>query len=592
MVLAILLPTAALLSLRARAIDHDLRSTPLHLRGARYLGSGACKTCHPGNYASWHRTFHRTMTQEATSQSVLGDFRHGHLDYLGVQATMRRDARGRFVIEWSRRGGLERWRAVVVRTVGSRRYQQYLARDGDAYYRLPIAWNVQEHRFMHMNGAFLTPDPVLDAPGGSVERADYDRHVTRWNDNCIYCHNVAPNPGLDPESGRFRSRVAELGIACEACHGPGSRHAAANHDPLRRFVLHLRALPDPTIANPARLPGPRSDEVCGHCHGQRIAPDIARVHQHGDRFLPGQKLARYSKPLARDTVQNGTRGLFAPRFWRDGTARLTAYEYQGLLQSACARRGGLRCIGCHAMHGGDPRGQIRPDRLGDAACTGCHQDLRSAAASSRHSHHRPSSPGARCIGCHMPRIVYGLVGAHHSHRIDSPHADTREPLERPDACALCHVDKSRAWSADALSRWSGRPAAGGARTSTAEVTALLLAGDPIQRAIAADALGRSEVDATEAAVPARLGLLLDTMQHDGYPAVRAIAWRSLRALLGRKVGPAPAVEAFTATDSSNARARSIAAILARLPPTGVAPPSPELSALRAEQPRTRIFIGE
>ena len=75
---------------------------------------------------------------------MLGDFTRGSLDYLGVHARMRRDERGRFVIEWSRRGGLERWSAVVERTVGSRRYQQYLARDRDVFYRLPVAWNIEE----------------------------------------------------------------------------------------------------------------------------------------------------------------------------------------------------------------------------------------------------------------------------------------------------------------------------------------------------------------------------------------------------------------------------------------------------------------
>ncbi len=82
---------------------------------------------------------------------------------------------------------------------------------------------------------------------------DYARHVTRWNDNCVFCHNVAPNPGRDEVSGAFRTEVAEMGIACEACHGPGAAHARANADPVRRYVLHLGGHGDPTIVNPSRL---------------------------------------------------------------------------------------------------------------------------------------------------------------------------------------------------------------------------------------------------------------------------------------------------------------------------------------------------
>src|SRR5437879_5370661 len=36
-----------------------------------FVASAACKDCHPGQYASWYRTYHRTMTQPATAETVL-----------------------------------------------------------------------------------------------------------------------------------------------------------------------------------------------------------------------------------------------------------------------------------------------------------------------------------------------------------------------------------------------------------------------------------------------------------------------------------------------------------------------------------------
>jgi len=574
-------------SLGARGLQADLLR-PLAVKGASHVGSGACQHCHPAHYRSWHGTFHRTMTQQAGPAAVLGDFDHGRLDYGGVQARMRRDRLGRYVIEFAQHGGLERWSAIVERTVGSRRFQQYLARDRDVYYRLPVAWNVEEQRFMHMNAAFLTPDPEGLAHTGHVARADYDRHVTRWNDNCVYCHNVAPNPGLDPASGRFDTHVAELGIACEACHGPGDAHAAHNRNPVRRFALHLGALADPTIANPARLTPQRSAQVCGRCHGQRMAPDIERVHRLGDRFVPGEDLSSFSTPLWRDTPLQGEPRAFEARFWPDGSARLTAYEYQGLLLSACAREGELTCTSCHGMHEGDPRGQIRPARAGDAMCTGCHDEFASETDKSRHSRHAASSAGARCLNCHMPRILYGLVGAHRSHRIDSPRPALARERSHPDACTLCHVDRDRAWAESAR---TGSPAA--APGEIAETTRLLLAGDPIERALAADALGRPEVDQTRAAVGARLGLLGDTLLNDEYPAVRAIAWRSLRRLLAAHHPDAHApANAFTATDPRARRERSLANVLSRLPPGALAAPPASTSALRAQAPQVQISIGE
>jgi hypothetical protein len=64
-----------------------------------------------------------------------------------------------------------------------------------------------------------------------------------------------------------------------------------------------------------------------------------------------------------------------------------------------------------------------------------------------------------------------------------------------------------------------------------------LAGDPLARAVAVDALGREAADPQERA--RRLGTLLAVMADDHYPAVRHIAWRSLRRLV------APAAEAGT-----------------------------------------------
>jgi predicted CXXCH cytochrome family protein len=616
--IALLLGGACALGLaqHARGVERAL-ARPLSFAGAGYVGSNECKRCHPSNHESWHRTFHRTMTQEASPASVLGDFAGAHFDYGGIRARMSRDEHGGFSIELAGLPGetagtasnarpaaesealLSGTRFTIARTVGSRRYQQYLARVGDAYVRLPLAWNIGEQRWMHLNGAFLTPDPQPSPHGAAIARGDYERHVARWNDNCIYCHNVAPQPGLDPRSGAFDTSVAELGIACEACHGPGGPHVRANHDPVRRFALHLSGRADPTIANPSRLSPQRSAEICGHCHGQRIAPDIEHVHRVGDRYVPGEPLADHSQPLWRGTTLNGEPGAFEPRFWPDGTARLTAYEYQGLLQSACTQRGALTCTSCHSMHAGDPRGQLDPARPGDAACTGCHDELASAAQQRAHTRHAPAGEGARCVSCHMPRVVYGLIGAHRSHRIDSPRPGAPNATSRPDACTLCHVDETRAWAASELATWSkperdASPVVAGADPELPEATRLLLAGDPIERALAADALGRGMLaDAGPAELARRMGLLLDTLREDDYPAVRAIAWRSLRAVSSaRAPGRVLPASAFTATDGRESRLRQVAEIAAQLPADAVAPVPAAIAAMRNRSTDVAIFIGE
>ena len=533
--------TAGLAALGARAAVRRHRltvelATPVDLHGVAYVGSAACRDCHLDNFASWKRTFHRTMTTEATPETVEGDYSGATLAVAGVTARMDRSADGGFRVTFSRPGPADRV-VRVDRTVGSHRYQQYLTRIGDSYWRLPVAWNVADRRWFPMTSAFLFADPD-PAPGSAPADGrpvfgggDFDRHVTRWNDNCVFCHNVAPNPARDPGTGRFATRVAELGIACEACHGPGAEHVARNADPARRARLSSADIADPTIVNPSRLSPGRAADLCGRCHGQRMADDVGPFLSRGDPFVPGDDLALESAPLWRDTPLRGDQTAFAGRFWADGTPRLTAYEYQGLLQSPCTMRGTMTCTDCHGMHEGDPRGQIRARFAAkpDGQCAGCHRALATDTAASAHSHHA-AGQGVRCVDCHMPRIVYGVLDVHRSHRIEVPDPARNAAAGRPDACTGCHVDRTAEWAETAASAMWGppryppmvRPLDGTAPRQA------ILGGEALSRAVAADAIGRAPASADPDVQGRRLGLLLEAMQGDPYPAVRELAWRALR----------------------------------------------------------------
>jgi predicted CXXCH cytochrome family protein len=599
----VLAATTALLvaaSLGARSIATDLQ-TPRDLHGASHATSAACARCHPAHDFSWRRTFHRTMTQDARAPgALLGDFDGASITYLGVRATMDRDAHGAPRVTLRDPAGDVVRRAIVERTVGSRRYQQLLARDADVYFRLPIVWSVDDGRFLALHGVFLGADPDEPAAGAHGIPPGFDRHVTRWNDNCIFCHNVAPNPGLDAGRGTFASEVAEFGVACEACHGPGEAHAEANASPARRYALHATGAADPTIVNPARLDAARSAEICGRCHGQRITPRVEDFLAHGDPFVPGDALARYSTPLARDTPLDGDRDVFSDRFWRDGTARLTAYEFQGFLASPCRADARFTCESCHAMHEGDPRGQLRPTARGDAACTQCHDALADPARAAAHGRH---DVGVRCVDCHMPRIVYGLVDAHRSHRIESPDPAAHARDARPDACTLCHVDETRAWAIDATARLfaggapDARDTGESARASAPfpEIARLLAGGDPIERALAAAALGRVDHVPTHAEPrrTRRLARLLRALDDERFPAIRRIAVRSAARLT--PTGAARTLADYDALAPATARRDALARLCALLPAGSCALPPDEdaaTSSWRAAAPGRDIVIGE
>ena len=221
---------------------------------AGYLESGDCRKCHETNYTSWHATFHRTMTQEAGPESILGDFeRENTLTYQGVRSEMTRE-NGAYWMKFTGVDGKTQQHEIV-RTVGSRRIQQYLTKTGDTWSRLPIAYDLVQRRWMHLNGSFFYPDGTA-----------YTQHVAEWNVNCVFCHNVKAQPGLNWDNRTWKTEVAELGIACGACHGPAGEHAQRALSPVTRYRWQLKD----QIA-PAR---------------SVIQPSQARLRSFGDGLRP------------------------------------------------------------------------------------------------------------------------------------------------------------------------------------------------------------------------------------------------------------------------------------------------------------------
>jgi predicted CXXCH cytochrome family protein len=308
-------------------------------------------------------------------------------------------------------------------------------------------------------------------------------------------------------------------------------------------------------------------------------------------------------PLTRDTPvpPPGEPDTFRQRFWSDGTARLTAYEYLGLTQSPCYRGGRFTCTSCHTMHAGDVAGQLAPDRLGDRACTQCHAEI--AGDVRAHTHHAPASSGSRCVECHMPRIVYGVLEIHRSHRVESP--DVARDVEggRPDACTACHADRGAAWAADRMRElWGARYRRPGVRPDGApldapEALASLHAGDPVQRAVYVAALGRADA----AVLPGARGFALaNTLVGlgDAYGAVRFLARRSALALdrsLG--LGLATELHAYDVQAGRDVRDPALRALLERFAAAARErlPPPPEDAFVtrdyRIDFDRVRPLLG-
>jgi hypothetical protein len=540
---------------RPAAGELAVTDRPIQVPTGDYVGSEACRNCHPHNHATWYDSYHRTMTQVAGSESVLGDF--DGVELKGVDLNVQLSRKGdKFFAELSFSNPAFHGIYPVVLTTGSHNRQAYwLASGTDSRLMiLPYMFLRDEKRWIPRHSAYLNPMCLQERPELTVFQADFDR----WRTTCIKCHAThgRPHPELDEtdKPGRRASlpRAVEFGISCEACHGPGGGHVRANRSPLRRYQKHLAGGADPTIVNPARLPHDRSSEVCGQCHAvifHRSDEAQRRWVHRGYGYRPGDDLSK-------DPIRFVVRGRFdlmpdrppdlpdptkEGSFWSDGMIRASGREYNGLIDSPCFQRGTMSCLSCHRMHQsrGDPRqreewadDQLDHGMDGNKACLQCHEGFAGSGALTKHTHHAADSPGSLCYNCHMPFTTYGILKAIRSHQITSPSVRASVRTGRPNACNQCHQDRTLAWTADHLAGWYGtaKPELSPDERRVAASVLWALRGDAGQRALMAWSYGWE--DAYRASGDHWQAAYLAQLLEDRYDAVRFIAHRSLKRLPG------------------------------------------------------------
>jgi predicted CXXCH cytochrome family protein len=530
--------------------DIAFRETALPREGRPedgFVSSDRCAACHPDQYESWHRSYHRTMTQWVRPETVRANFNNQRLESRGATYHLRR-AGDEYWAEFANpdgsRGGAigspaapEMVSRRIGMLTGSHHMQVFwipTART-NVQITMPFAYLLEDQRWAPLGDTFLR-DPNLEPVTGL------------WNGNCIECHTTAGQPKPDNRSGGADTRVGELGIACESCHGPGEEHAKRNANPLRRYALHQQSKKglasqlsvDPTIANPAKLAPKTASQVCGQCHSIKWIANKADYNANGIRYRPGQELSE-TIPVVQPTLRTAmppdilaglrrTPSFLPEHYWIDGKVRVSGRDYNGLVDAPCYQRGDLSCLSCHSLHHSNPNNQLAANMESNEACLQCHKEFRGKLAA--HTHHAANSSGSLCYDCHMARTTYGLLKAIRNHYIESPSAQTSAKTGRPNGCNLCHLDRSLGWTSDKLVEWYGsKPANLTDEQRTVSAAALwALRGDAGQRALIAWHFGwgpalKASGDKWEAPYLAQLLV-------DPYSVVRYIAARSLRRLPG------------------------------------------------------------
>ena len=524
---------------RATSEASFARTLPKPGVGEGYVASDKCRACHPGEYASWHRTFHRTMTQWATEESVLGDFSGKELQLDGEVYKLTKE-HGQYwvempdpIVKQRQASGLATNTAVALEPIprvkkrigmltGSHHMQVCWLPTGlgNMQLILPFAWLKEDQRWAPFHQTFLR-DPAIPL------------NAQVWNVNCLNCHTTAGVPRSDPITKQLSSTVAEQGISCEACHGPAEDHVKKHQIPFRRYFPSAKA--DLSIINPAKLDAAASSQVCANCHGIKWIADQKDWNEHGFRYRPGQDLDKFS-PIVRPIKYKEQPWLVAAlkknpkyldeHYWNDGIVRVSGREYNGMVESPCHQRGQLSCLSCHSMHKSEPDDQLAKEMETDRACLQCHTQFEKDME--KHTRHAASSAGSRCYNCHMPHTTYGLLKGIRSHFIDSPNVKTNLSTGRPNACNLCHLDQTLDWTSEKLTEWYGLPRVNVSPEQKTIATGVLwtMTGDAGLRALTAWAMGWEP--ARQASDASWFAAYLAYLLKDPYSAVRYIAGKSLK----------------------------------------------------------------
>jgi predicted CXXCH cytochrome family protein len=561
----------AVLSLRAQAPTAPANAGDPSTQAAasvptsQYVGSRACERCHKAAFDQWEQSLHIRMTKPIGEATVVGDFAEG----------TRFEDHGRS-FEFGRAGGKPFMRVSfgggtpetfqVDYTLGHKRYQGYLSKLPDGrMYVLPAFWHVATGRWVDWKE--ITPIP---------DGAHNLRQI--WNSNCFNCHATNLVQGFNVETKAYETTWTEMGVGCEACHGPGGEHVA---------------LIDAWRKDPALKPGgtlgifssrhgsPRQTyDMCAYCHGNKRNTFVG--FRAGDRYEDYALPFLISEPIPPTDLQG--------EFWPDGRPN-RFNRPQALTLSGCFKAGEATCTSCHTAHGSPNPFSLKVDITqganGDTLCTQCHSKFTGASVE-RHTFHNAASEGSRCITCHMSDVNWRLLIRRRDHTFQSPVPEMTSAFGAPNACTTCHDNRSPEWAARQMDVWWGNGSKRKAAVAIADTMYRAGSGDastlPSLARLAVDrsngvlirasavefieqlALGTAGVASADAQSQTSFGYSAQpaAARRPGIPAQLTAA--QINALMGAASDPEPMVraQAVTALLAAGPRERVITPIVARL----------------------------
>ncbi len=416
-----------------------------------YVGSETCAACHTDAVDDWQGSHHDLAWTLPSAETVVGQFDGRAFTHQGK--TYRFTTRdGQYFIDTDdAKGGMQRYEVIGV--AGIEPLQQYIIEtEPGRLQSFDVVWDVDGQRWFH-----LYPDQVL-APGDGMH---WTGPYKNWNARCAACHATGFEKNFSAQTKQYQSRQAEIGVGCEACHGPAQAHVewastgksfkSADWHGVNEIGLTINLTRGRGteaellgyLANTEQRLGPLDDaetqiQQCAGCHARREAFDDGNPAP-GTPFHDAYRLSNLREGL----------------YHADGQILDEVYVYGSFLQSKMYAND-VVCTDCHNPHSA----QLKVE--GNGLCSQCHSPagnpefptltLKEYDAPS-HTFHAQGSAGSECKSCHMIERTYMGVDGRRDHSFRIPRPDLSLQTRAPNACNDCHDDKSARWAADTLATW-------------------------------------------------------------------------------------------------------------------------------------------
>ncbi|MCA9973284.1 MAG: hypothetical protein KC425_23860 [Anaerolineales bacterium] len=460
--IAVLLAGVALFSIRYESFAS--------LYDAEYVGSETCGECHAPTYEAWDRSPHANMTRRPTAASVVGNFqdyewalptaaRISATDTLPAARMYQQD--GDYYMALRQPDSTEFVPFKVEYVIGYQYRQVYLTREpGGVLRRLPLQWSTELQDYFPYWNFQEQSTPYLHDLWAQMETAN-----SAWNLFCARCHTTK----LQILDANLEATVADVtwvddGIACEACHGPGSHHVSyfeSNYvNRVAAFVNgRLRDQPIAYIVNPIKQTKGEATSVCARCHGPDVQMSTMEIYRTYEPGYSAEGRVNDLSPYFQQLPLEPGRDSFTVEVYDDGDPKGIAMVFRSFVESECYIQDEVRCYDCHDPHNNKAErvpGILQPSEASNNYCLRCHQELESQLV--EHTGHEPGTEGSFCYDCHMPKEILSLVTGvprytrtHLMSSMPDPENSVTFGLANaPNACTACHADQTPAWAVEQM----------------------------------------------------------------------------------------------------------------------------------------------